>query len=186
MMRRSLVVALGMALAAILSQATSVQAGSTLPLAGLDATANSNSLSTATTISASEFFTTGPGTNLYSGIPNLTAFTASSGDVVLNLTNHTLSTFTNSIYGSFVTSSVTIESQSANFLNVYVLGTFGGALSSLNLTVTNNSGTVSESMVLSTPPAAVPEPASIVLGMTSLVGCGLFFGVRHRSRKGKA
>ena len=131
MMRRSFVAVMAMALAAILPQSSSVQAASTLPLAGLDAVANGGDLSTATQISATEFFTDGPGTNLYSGIPNSTAFTASSGDVVLDLTNHTLTTFTNATYGSFVTTSVQIESQSASFLNVYVLGTFAGASSSL-------------------------------------------------------
>jgi hypothetical protein len=187
MMRRSLVVALGLALGAILSQATSVRAASSLPLTGEVATENGSNLITSTQITADSFQTTGPGTGSYAGIPGSTDFSAASGDIVLNLTNLTLSTFTNATYGSFVTTSVTIESQTATNLNVYILGTFGGATTSLNLSVVETSGTVSESMVLSTPPAGasiVPEPASIVLGMTSLVGCGLFFGVRHRSRKG--
>ena len=184
MMRRSLVVALGMALVAILSQATTVKADfSTLPLGALDATANGGDLSTTTMITATEFYTTGPGTNLYAGIPNFTPFTAASGDIVLNLTNLSLTTFTNATYGSFVTNSVKIESQTASYLNVYILGTFGGASSSLDLTVTDNSGTIAVAAVLSTPPAPppIPEPASIILGMTGLVGCGLFVA-RQRSK----
>jgi len=201
MTHRSFVAALAMAVAAILSQATSVQAGGiigTLPLAGFTVTEDGTNLGNSTTITASFAATTGPGAGDYSAVPVLTNF---SGPVVLDLKNLTLSTMSNATYGSFTASTVTIVSQSASFLDVYVVGTYtpGSGLtagltptpSSLNIAITQAGASISEALTLSSPVSpvsigAVPEPPSVIMGLASVVGCGLFFGLRRRSGKGTA
>jgi len=199
MMRRSFVATLAMAGAAILSQATSVQAGGiigSLPLAGFTVTENGTDLANSTTITASFAATTGPGAGDYSPVPVLTSF---GGPIVLNLKNLTLSTLNNASFGSFTASSVTIVSQSASFLDVYVVGTYtpGSGLaaglsptpSSLNISVNQNGASISEGFTLSSPVVsgkAVPEPPGVIMGLASVVGCGLFFGLRNRFGKGTA
>jgi hypothetical protein len=199
MTHRSFVAALTMAVAAILSQATSVQAGGiigTMPLAGFTVTENGTDLSNSTTITASSVATTGPGAGDYSGVPVLTSF---SGPIVLDLKKLTLSTMSNATYGSFSASTVTIVSQSASFLDVYVVGTYtpGSGLaaglsptpSSLNIAITQAGASISEALTLSSPVlsiGAVPEPPSVIMGLASVVGCGLFFGLRRRSGNGSA
>jgi len=201
MTHRSFVATLAMAVAAILSQATSVQAGGiigSLPLAGFTVTENGTNLSNSTTITASFAATTGPGAGDYSAVPVLTNF---SGPVVLDLKSLTLSTMSNATYGSFTASTVTIVSQSASFLDVYVVGSYspgpglGSGLSttpsSLNIAFTQSGASISEALTLSSPVSpisvgAVPEPPSVIMGLAGVVGCGLFFGLRRRSGKGTA
>jgi len=197
MTHRSFVATLAMAVAAILSQATSVQAGGiigSLPFAGFSVTENGTDLSNSTTITASFVETTGPGVGDYSPVPVATNF---GGPIVLDLKHSTLSTISNATYGSFTASSVTIVSQSANFLDVYVVGTYTPASglaaglsptpSSLNIAFTQAGGSISEALTLSSPVvsiSAVPGPPSAIMGLASVVGCGLFFGLRRRSGKG--
>jgi hypothetical protein len=199
MTHRSFVATLAMAVAAILSQATSVHAGGiigSLSLAGFTVTENGTDLSNSTTITASFAATTDQGKGDYSPIGVLTNF---GGPIVLDLKNSTLSTLSNATFGSFTASSVTIVSQSASFLDVYVVGTYtpGSGLaaglsptpSSLNIAITQGGASISEALTLSSPVvsgAAIPEPPSVIMGLASVVGCGLFFGLRRRSGKDTA
>jgi hypothetical protein len=192
MMHRTLVGTFVLALAAIVSQTSSVQAGSivgSLPFFGLNVTENGSDLTTSTTITATEVATSGTGTGDYSPIGSLTSF---GGPIVLDLSTKSLTTLS-STYGSFTESSVTIVSQSSGFLEVYVLGTFTptsllgtgltASLSSLEISVNKNGASLSEALTLSTPPASVPEPASLVMSLTSVVAGGLFFGIARKFRK---
>jgi len=197
MTHRSFVATLAMAVAAILSQATSVQAGGiigSLPLAAFTVTEDGTNLGNSTTITASSVATSGPGAGDYSPIGALTSF---GGPIVLDLKNLTLSTMSNATYGSFTASSVTIVSQSASFLDVYVVGTYtpGSGLaaglsptpSSLNIVFTQAGASISGALTMSSPVlaiAAVPEPSSVIMGLASILGFGLFFGLRRRSGRG--
>jgi hypothetical protein len=197
MMDRPLVGTFVLALAAIVSQTSSVQAGSlsgSLPLISSDVTEDGSDLSTSTTITAATLFSSGPGTGDYAPIPGSNGtFTSFGGPIVLDLSTLTLTTLSNSTFGSFTASSVEIVSQSSSFLDVFVLGTFtpGSGLgtgftasaSSLNISINQNGASLSEALTLSTPPVTVPEPASLIMGVTSALACGLFFGFARRSKK---
>jgi hypothetical protein len=192
MLRRSFVPAMALAVAAILSQPTNAQAGGivgSIALAGFDVTQNGTDLSNSTVLTTGFELTSGKGVGDYSPIPLTTSYSGG----VLDLSTLTMSSISNSTYGSFTPTSVEIVSRSADFLDVYVLGTYNPgsglaagltpSLSSLRISFNFTGGSISEGMTLSTPPAAVSEPAGVIMGLTGVVACGLFFGVRRRSRK---
>jgi len=191
MLHRSFVLAVALAVAATLSQPTNAQAGGivgSIPLAGFNVTQNGTDLSNSTVLTTGSELTSGKGVGDYSPIPGMTSYSGS----VLNLSTLTMTPISNSTYGTFTPSSVEIVSRSASFLDVYVLGTYNPgsglaagltpSLSSLRIGFTFTAGSISESMTLSTPPAAVSEPASVIMGLTGVVACGLLFGIRRRSR----
>jgi hypothetical protein len=194
MMHRSFIGGMTLAVAVILSQASSAQAGNitgSLSLFGYNGvTENGADLSTSTTITASQVLTAETGHNDYSPIGGLVSF---GGPIVLDLTTLSLTTLSNATYGTFTASSVQIISQNATFLDVYVLGTFTPAsglsgsltpsLSSLAISVNKNGTSLSEGLTLSTPPVAVPEPTSLVMSATGVALCGLIAGISRRSKK---
>jgi hypothetical protein len=158
MMHRSFIGGMTLAVAVILSQASSAQAGNitgSLSLFGYNGvTENGADLSTSTTITASQVLTAETGHNDYSPIGGLVSF---GGPIVLDLTTLSLTTLSNATYGTFTASSVQIISQNATFLDVYVLGTFTPAsglsgsltpsLSSLAISVNKNGTSLSEGLV---------------------------------------
>jgi hypothetical protein len=99
--------------------------------------------------------------------------------------------FTLAGIGSFTSTSVLLDSKGDNSIAYYDLGKFtpdgGSALDAsfiISFGQTGGAGLISGSAVLSIPPAAppVPEPSSVVLGLTGLAIGGAVFGLRRRSR----
>jgi hypothetical protein len=186
MKNRVFFASLALALTAILSQATTAQAGGSLAVVNFGTTLSpsESDLSDATSITASTTFASSTGLGEYSGITAGTAGSAFS----LNLTD--LSSFTYTIGGlSFTPSALSSEdmivSRTANAISVYLRGDFGGSDSSIQFTANYNGGSASSSFTIQTPavPPPVPEPTSVVMGLTSVLGCGLMYVLRRRSAR---
>jgi hypothetical protein len=78
----------------------------------------------------------------------------------------------NASYGSFAAASAVIVQRTANFLDVFLLGTFTpgpgipGAVASptsLRISVNQSGESLSEAITLNSPPATIPEPATLAL-----------------------
>jgi len=147
-----------------------------LPLAGFIVTSNSPSLGTSTTVSSVFTFSSGPGLGDYAPIPVATNF----GPTTLDLTNFTTFAFSDATYGSWTSASGVVVQQTANFLDVFILGTFtpGPGLpgfiatpGSLRISVNQSGGSLSEAITLVSPPLTlVPEPGTYAMIATSGIG----------------
>jgi membrane-associated protease RseP (regulator of RpoE activity) len=183
-------------LAVCLSLTTGVQAGPVgtqgfadtgTPTAGGSATGDIN---TATSFTIGDLVTNTNQTGFLSGLS-----TQTFGAVTFDTTSGTSLTFGNSTFGTFASTTITEVTNVAGFVNIYVVGdwtpgSYGGftggpyaASFSISFTQTPaHTGSISDSGTFSIPPAiAVPEPTSVVMGLT-----GLAFGVvvwRHRRRR---
>jgi len=185
MQHRTFFAGLVIAVAAILSQGTTAHASSsTLSVGGLGNSLNAGatSLLDATSITAALTIAENTGTGSYSGITLGTVGSA----FTLDLTN--LQSFTFSIGGIAFTPNAassldTITFSSATSLDVYLRGDFGGADSSISFAASYTAPSVSTSFTLDTPPLALPEPTSVIMGLTSVLGCGLMYVHRRRSSK---
>jgi hypothetical protein len=140
-------------------------------------------LSVSTLISGSDTIVSSPGAGDYSVVPLFTDF----GPATLDTTDLDAFTISNATYGSFggVTTGE-ILTQNANFLDVYLVGTFNPGsglavgldptLSSLRISINQSGSSLSEAITLSSPPAGtgVPEPATFALLGGSLAALGLY------------
>jgi hypothetical protein len=159
------------------------------PTAGGSTTGNIN---TATAFTIGNMISTSNSTGIFTGMS-----TQTFGTVSFNLGTATSLAFGNSVFGSFASTSIVEATNIPGSIAIYVLGNWtpgtqggqsGGPFAS-SFTITYNQtppgagGAISDSATFSTPPTlmpGVPEPASIVMGLTSLVLCGGVYGYRSR------
>jgi hypothetical protein len=147
-------------------------------------------LNTATTFSIGLFVSTTSHTGVFTGMPTQ-LFPAFS----FNLTNPTSLIFGNSVFGTFASTAITVVTSLPGFLNISVLGnwtpgTFGGVTggpfgSTLTFTFTQDPvhrGPISAAATFSILPAVIPEPPSIVMGLTGLAAGVLIYQLRRRRR----
>lgn len=197
MQRRISVVLIVMALAAVVSQATSVYAGSlgTLGFSELGTpTANTGDILTATNFTITNWTSTsGSGTGVFAGLSPTTigAITFNNAAGV-----NTSFAFTNAVIGDFTSTSIaeiTSSSTTGAVANFFIAGNYtGGSLDpsvhtdgliTLSFTQTPpHSGGLSDSGTLA---VGNPEPSTLVMGLTSAVAIGVVYGVR-RLRKAVA
>jgi hypothetical protein len=147
-----------------------------LPLAGIVVGQNSGSLGTSTQITSAFAITSGFGTTDYAPIPLGTAYATTT----LDLTNFTTFSLSDATYGTFTTTSGVIVQQTANFLDVFILGTYtpGPGLpgfiatpASLRISVNQSGASLSEAITLVSPPLTlVPEPSTYAMLATSGIG----------------
>ena len=154
------------------------------------ATANGSptgNINTATTFTIGNFISTTSHTGVFAGMP-----TQSFPSFSFNITNPTSLTFGNSVFGTFASIAITVVTNTPGFLNISVMGgwtpgTFGGVIggpfaSTLTFTFTQNpshSGAIGASAVFA---AAIPEPPTVVMGLTGLAVGGMIYGLRRRRR----
>jgi hypothetical protein len=159
------------------------------PTAGGSTTGNIN---TAVAFTIGNMISTSNSTGIFVGMP-----TQTFGAVSFNTTMPTSLAFGNSVFGMFASTSFLEVNNTPGSIAIYVLGNWtpgtqggqsGGPFAS-SFTITFNQtppgagGAISDSATFSVPPTTppgVPEPASIVMGLTSLVLCGGVYGCRSR------
>lgn len=145
-----------------------------LPFVLFTASENGTNLATSTTESAVAAITSGSGTGDFSVV----AFMSSFGPIALN--DLTVGkgggfSFSNAAYGSFVATSGSIFTQTTNFLDVTLFGTYfpgpgisgvGPAAARVDLSFNQTGNSLSGSFTLAT----VPEPGTLVLMGSALIG----------------
>jgi MYXO-CTERM domain-containing protein len=176
---RNLILATALAVASTMSASAALVSGS-LPFAGFGVTQNNTNLSTSTVFTPTTLLSDF-GTGDLAVIPVLTP----GGPGVLDLNDLGSYTFTFGTWGTFDASNTpgdtVVVSQSANFLDVYLLGTFtpGASLlvvdptyeatpTSVRLSLNQSGDAVSYAGTLTAPPANIPEPSATALGLTGL------------------
>jgi hypothetical protein len=157
-------------------------------------TTNTGDINTATVFTLGDLVSTKSQTGAFVGMPS-----QDLGTATLNTAVPTSLTFGDSVFGSFSSTSITLASSVAGSVSYYVLGNYtpgtfagGGAAVSASFTLSftqtpAGTGSISDSGTLAAPPAAlggggsaVPEPASLVMG---LIGAGIF-GASYLARRG--
>lgn len=149
-----------------------------LPFAGFTVSQNGANLSSSTTLSDTATLTSGAGFLDYAVVPMMTDF----GPFTLNLS--TIGTggglsLSNATYGTFVATTGLIVTQLSNFLDVELFGTYtpGPGMpgvspgpTELRLGFTQSGAAVSGSGTLTSPPADVPEPGTLALLGSGVIG----------------
>jgi hypothetical protein len=170
-----------LALASAPAQAAGLTAG--LSLAGFNVAQDGSDLAVSTVVSADPTLASSPGTGALSGITAGTNFGASS-ITFADEANGFGFTLDDGAGNTFVATSGQIVQRTADFVDLYILGTLTVGSESGDASVRislNQSGTsLSEAITLNAPPVAVPEPASIALAGLGLAAAGLV-GLRKRS-----
>lgn len=162
------------------------------PLAGGSATGDIN---TATSFTIGDLLSNTSGTGILAGMAK-----QDFGAVTFDTTSATSLTFGNSVFGTFASTNIDEYTNKAGTVAFYVTGTWkpgtynnndttftsGPYTASFTISFTQTpagaGGAISDSATFSVPPSGtpgVPEPASIVMGLTGLVIGGLAYG-RHR------
>jgi hypothetical protein len=202
MMLRRFVAGMAVAVAAILTQATSVQAGSvgTQGFADMGSpTVGGGDIFTATTFTIGDLVTTTAQTGAFDGLSRQdfgpVTFTTDS-----TLGVDTSFAFGNSTFGYFSSEAIVPAGTGTGSVSFFIVGNWtpgsysgykglsGSYVTSFAISFNQPSGggAISDSATISVTAAsvttaAVPEPSSIVLGLTGIVVCGLGFGLRRRS-----
>lgn len=144
------------------------------------------SISPGTSINEATSFTIGKlvylsdSTGYFASVPDDQNF----GPTTFTLNIDTSFSFNNPVFGSFTSTSITVETSTPGFLNLHILGNYtSGSFdayaivadpASVDYTFTQNppaTGGISDAGVLSIPPTATPEPGSLALlgvGATAL------------------
>lgn len=154
-----------------------------------------NALATATNFTFANMSSNGNASGDFAGLPNLTIFNSTT----LTLGATTGFSFSNATYGTFTQTAVAVlisqgfsgsvvTSESFRVLGNYTGGQVGTTplAASLTISFTQTGGpgsSISSSGTVNIPPltpGAVPEPASLVMTLTGLVGAGLV-GRRRRA-----
>jgi hypothetical protein len=199
MQHRTLFAGLAIALAAVLSQATNVHAGpvGTQGLADVGGpTVDTGDINTATTFTIGDLLSTYSHTGVFVGM------TAQDfGPASFTTTSPTSFSFGNSVFGSFSSNVIMLAAEGPGTISYYIAGEYtpgsyvtgygsGPFAASLTISFTQTppgpGGAISDSATFSvppTPPPSIPEPASVVLGLTGILGCGLMHYLRRRSIK---
>ncbi len=162
------------------------------PQAGGSATGDIN---TATSFMIGDLLSTTSNTGVFAGMSK-----QDFGAVSFNTTSQTSLSFGDSVFGTFTSTNIDEYTNRAGTVAFYVLGTWTpGSYNNNNTTYTSGpydasftisftqtpagaGGAISDSATFSVPPSGipgVPEPASIVMGLTGLVIGGLAYR-RHR------
>jgi len=152
---------------------------------------DSGNINTGTAFTVGNMISTGASLGYFSGLP-----TQILGPVSFNVAVGSSLTFGNATLGSFTSTSITEQTNAAGERSFYVLGNFTAG--SFNPSLTPNpapasliigftqspagTGAISDSATLSIPPAAVPEPSTIVL---ATVGMAAAVAADRMRRRGK-
>jgi hypothetical protein len=154
---------------------------------------DSGNINTGTSFTIGNLISTGASAGYFTGLP-----TQIFGPVAFSPVVGSSLSFGNATFGSFLSTSITEQTNVAGERSFYVLGnytagTFDPALApnpapaSMIVSFTQSpagTGSISDSASISIPPAAVPEPSTILLAGVGLAG-GLVVDQsrRHRRRK---
>jgi len=159
-----------------------------------------SSINTATTFNIGEYFSTASDTGFLAGMPHVDL-----GVVSFDINNPTSFNLSNSVFGTFNSTSITEPSNLAGSVTIYILGLYSSGsycvscgspavpivndLASFTLTFNQNpvnTGAISDSGTFSDPPApppsGTPEPATMGLFGSAFVGLGLI-GRRRFSKR---
>ena len=153
---------------------------------------DSGNINTGTSFTIGNMISTGASIDYFSGLS-----TQILGPVTFSTANGSSLTFGNATFGTFTSTSITEQTNAAGERSFYVLGnysagTFNPALTpspapaSLIVGFTQSpagTGAISDSASLSIPPAAVPEPSTLVL---ATVGIAVAVSADRMRRRGSA
>lgn len=163
------------------------------PEAGGSPTGNIN---TATSFTIGELFSTTAETGIFVGLGH-----QDFGSVTFSTLSPGSFAFSNSVFGSFTSTSITEAVNSPGVVAFYILGSYDPGTvdsgdsgksytASFTLSFTQTpafTGSISDSgsfSVNASSPPSVPEPTTLIMGLTSVVGGGfLFHLLRRRVRK---
>jgi len=143
-----------------------------MPLAGVTVTQNGADLTLSTLVSATDTVVSGPGLVDFAPVVLLSSFGPHTLDLSSLPALAASFSISNASYGSFAAASALIVQRTTNFLDVYLLGTFTpgpgipGAVASptsLRISVNQSGESLSEAITLNSPPATIPEPATLAL-----------------------
>jgi hypothetical protein len=160
-----------------------------LSLAGVQVSQDSTDLLLSNVISSAETQATSSGSGDLAGVPVLPA---QGGPTFFGANTITLTdaasgfgfAFSNTTYGSFTGESGMIVQRSANFLDLYILGTLTkgsvSGLASARISINLSGADLSEAITVHAPPLTIPEPTSVVMAGISLAAAG-FVGLRKRA-----
>jgi hypothetical protein len=172
----------------VLALATTALAGAeptingSLALAGIGTAENGSDLSASTLLSTAFDITTGVGVGDFFPVPVDTTFSATG----LDLTNFATFVLGNATYGDFDAASGTILTQTPDFLDVFLLGTFTANSglgtfaptdTSLRISINQSGTSLSEAITLNSPAIptpGTPEPGTMLLLGSALLGIGVF------------
>lgn len=158
-------------------------------------TVNTGNINTATTFTIGNLISTGASVGYFSGLS-----TQIFGPVAFNPAVNSSFSFGNATFGSFLSTSITQQTNSSGERSFYILGdytagTFNPSLSpnpapaSMTVSFTQTpagTGAISDSATMSIPPA-VPEPSTALLACVGIAGGVLVDqGRRHRRRSPSA
>lgn len=150
-------------------------------------TVDTGDITTATVFNVGDYFTTASNTGLFAGMP-----TQNIGPVSFDITVPTSFSFSNAVFGDFVSTSISVISNgqtgSGAIVGLYILGNFTsgtyapGINGEASMTVTFNQtsgGAISDSATFSIPPATVPEPSTVALATLGLCSIGVMASRRR-------
>lgn len=150
---------------------------------------NSGNINTGTSFTIGNMISTGASLGYFTGLS-----TQILGPVTFNSTVGTSLSFGNATLGTFTSTSITEQTNTAGERSFYVLGSFSAgtfnpalvpspAPASLTIGFTQSpagTGAISDSATLSIPPAAVPEPSTIVLATVGIAAAVATHRMRRR------
>jgi len=152
-------------------------------------------INTATSFTIGELFSTTAEMGIFVGLGH-----QDFGAVSFSTLTPTSFSFSNSVFGTFTSTSISEAVNTPGVVAFYILGNYtagtvdpgtGTNPASFTLSFTQTpafTGGISDSGTFAVPPApppGVPEPATLVMGLTGIAGGGLFYLLRRRRRASK-